>query len=230
VSLLTSGRHFGPLKDVPTHDIPWHDKKNMAVFRGANTGNAPSHARLEGWSLEERCQVMLRCRLVLQTHASPLVNAHLAGLLSRKLLLRSTLGNISLYAPKLTLAEMLQYKALIVLEGHDVATGFKWAQYSNSVVMAPPFTKSSWAMEDLLIPWVHYIPISETFEDVHEKMQWVIDHDKEAQAIARAGQLWMMDLWTHPQADADTKAIYNEILKRYARHWVYDPDRDWSSL
>jgi hypothetical protein len=44
----------------------------------------------------------------------------------------------------------------------------------------------SWAMEELLQLWVHYIPMDPSSNtDIEDKMQWVLDHDKEAQRIAR---------------------------------------------
>ncbi len=41
-----------------------------------------------------------------------------------------------------------------MLEGNDVASGLKWALLSQSVVMMPPPQHTSWAMEELLQPWV----------------------------------------------------------------------------
>ena len=35
---LTSVRHMGMIPDIPKYDIPYEDKKDMAVFRGALTG------------------------------------------------------------------------------------------------------------------------------------------------------------------------------------------------
>ena len=38
--------------------------------------------------------------------------------------------------------------------GNDVSSGVKWAMLSQSVVLMPPPTVTSWAMEELLEPWV----------------------------------------------------------------------------
>ena len=37
ISKLTYQRHFGMLDEIPANDIPWSEKKNAAVFRGALT-------------------------------------------------------------------------------------------------------------------------------------------------------------------------------------------------
>jgi len=83
-------------------------------------------------------------------------------------------------------------------------------------------TKTSWAMEELLEPWVHYIPLSADLSDVEEKMQWVIDNDAEARRIAHRGKLWISDLVFHPDAERDERLVYDEILRRYSTHFVKD--------
>jgi hypothetical protein len=77
-------------------------------------------------------------------------------------------------------------------------------------------------MEELLQPFVHYIPLENVEDDVRVKMQWVLDHDAEAQQIARAGKLWISDLILHDDAKADEEKIFDEIVKRYQAHFVRD--------
>ena len=75
-------------------------------------------------------------------------------------------------------------------------------------------------MEELLQLWVHYIPIDPSSNtDIEDKMQWVLDHDKEAQRIARNGHLWISDMILHPMAQQEDEAIVDEILRRYALHF-----------
>jgi tagatose-1,6-bisphosphate aldolase len=50
-------------------------------------------------------------------------------------------------------------------------------------------------------------------------MQWVLDHDKEAQQIAHRGGLWMKDMLYHPDAATDDQAVYKEILRRCQSHF-----------
>ena len=53
----------------------------------------------------------------------------------------------------MSVKEMLKNKAIIMMEGNDVASGLKWALYSSSVVMMPVPTVTSWALEEMLQPW-----------------------------------------------------------------------------
>lgn len=74
-------------------------------------------------------------------------------------------------------------------------------------------------MEELLVPWIHYIPLSESLNDVEEKMEWVVQNDAAAQRIAERGSLWMQDLVYHPDAAEDDKLIQEEIVRRYFKHF-----------
>lgn len=75
-------------------------------------------------------------------------------------------------------------------------------------------------MEELLRPWVHYVPITEDATDLEEKMEWIVSHDKEARRISYAATLWMQDLVYHPDAAEDDRWIQEETLRRYNSHFV----------
>lgn len=212
---LTSERHFGPLKRVKRNDIPWDRKLNQAVFRGGPTGNHPA-AFYSAKTERDRCLVMERCRLVLLSGNSALLDTGLNGSYSR---MNSTIDGVKLSGKKMSMKDQLRYKAIIMIEGNDVASGLKWALMSNSVLMIPLPTLTTWAMEELLEPWVHYIPLNAGLNDTEEKMQWVLDHDSEAQEIAHRGGLWMQDMVFHPDAAKDDQAVYKEILQRYQSHF-----------
>jgi hypothetical protein len=87
--------------------------------------------------------------------------------------------------------------------------------------MMPEPTVMSWAMEERLVPWVHYIPINVyttdastdatingsdpiiVHTDAEEKMQWILQNDKKAREIVKASTLWIADLELHPHAKND---------------------------
>jgi hypothetical protein len=181
------------------------------------------HSKMDAVDDKRDCLLMHRCRLVYNTAGSSLVNAILVHVPGVELG-PERIGDIQLYGDALNYQQLLQYKAIIMLEGNDVSTGLKWALYSNSVVMMQPPTKTSWIMEEMLEPWVHYIPLNKNLSDVEEKMQWVIDHDEKAQVIARRGALWIKDLLLHPDTEKEDERIYDEILRRYWKHFVQQDD------
>jgi hypothetical protein len=229
---------------MPERDTPWHEKKNTALFRGTLTGffpvqrngeaslvaTAPNRKNAGATDDLTRCLLLDRCRLVYNTANSSLVDAKLVPPIKpnqpKYIHMPRTVNGVKLFAERMSKKDMLQHKAIIMLEGNDAGTGFKWALFSNSVVLTtqPKFT--SWAMEELLEPWVHYVPLKDDFLDVQEKMQWVIDHDEEAAQIARRGALWIRDLIQHPDAASDDEQISDEMAQRYAAHFALAADSE----
>ena len=214
---LATSRHFRLLYKVHRYDTPWHEKINMAVFRGQLTGAIDGFTK--GLNDEQNCLNLRRCRLVYKHGNSSLVHAKLTSTRNR---IPNVLNGVNLMGEAVTIRRLLQYKAIIMLEGNDVASGLKWALLSQSVVLMPEPKHTSWALEELLQSWVHYIPLNENATDVEEKMQWILDHDDMAQRISERGTLWMEDLVFHPDALEDDRLIQEEMLRRYATHFIYD--------
>jgi hypothetical protein len=212
---LATSRHYRQLYEVFRHDTPWEAKENKAVFRGQLTG------ALDGYDKKlddmTNCQTMRRCRLIVEMHGSPYVDARLTSTRER---LPEVLNGIPLTGETFTIREMMKFKGIIMLEGNDVASGLKWTLLSQSIVLMPPPKHTSWAMEELLKPWVHYVPLNEDATDAAEKMKWVVEHDDEARAIAQRGTLWMEDLIFHPDAAREERLIMEELLRRYLAHFT----------
>lgn len=240
VSKLKTQRHYGPIYEVAEADtIPWEKKKNMGIFRGELTGRYPANLtaeELEKLAPEERCHLLDRCWFVYSHDSSQWVDAKLATPITESRMIprfmnrtsRNITSQIELYSEPMSMNELLQYKALIMLEGNDISSGLKWALFSNSVVLMPEPTMTSWAMEELLIPWVHYIPITvskdiennDVVTDAEEKIQWIMENDAKARAIAKAGKLWIADLVLHPDVRNEETRIFDEMSRRYASHFV----------
>jgi Glycosyl transferase family 90 len=247
---LKTNRHYGMIGAIPPEDIPWSKKTDQAIFRGTLTGLLPPGSRfklstrstykstLSDGDAEEKCLELDRCRLVYQVNRyyyhdkkskSRLVDAKLVHPMLQHTDMPPDIHNVALFGDRVTKEGLLKYKAIIMLEGNDAGTGFKWALFSNSVVMTAETIKfTSWAMEELLQPWVHYVPLDpDNFEqDVHDKMQWVLDNDEKAQEIARRGSLWIRDLLLHPDAMSDDEAISDDMVRRFRAHFVYDDSLD----
>jgi Glycosyl transferase family 90 len=233
------------LDQIPPQDLPWQDKHNSVIFRGTLTGMLPTRSAfsmayrtsasdlLSDDAAYDKCQELERCRLVYEANAVGQNQPDRASLVDVKLVtprlqhidLPETIHNISLFGERMTKQGLLKHKAIVMLEGNDAGTGLKWALFSNSVVMAPATPKfTSWAMEEKMVPWYHFIPLDpENFGiDLFQKMQWIVDHDDEAQQIALQGSLWIRDLWLHPDAQSDDEQIIADMVRRYGRHFRED--------
>ena len=126
----------------------------MAVYRGALTGR--NKADYKSSDLKFDVQVP-RCNIVYQHGNSLLVDAMLVPYGKMKYPLSDQLNGVKMFGNPMSMEEMLKYKAIVMLERNDVSSGLKWALFSNSVVLTQTPTCTSWAMEELLVPWVHYI-------------------------------------------------------------------------
>lgn len=92
-------------------------------------------------------------------------------------------GNIKWLKPKISIAEHLQNKFILSLEGNDVATNLKWIMSSNSIAVSPPLKMETWYMEGTLKSDEHYIGIDENYENLEVKIQYYLDHPKESLEI-----------------------------------------------
>lgn len=220
---LNVRRHFGTISEVEENDIPWAEKKNSAVYRGALTAHHRSGeiaAKIDNDF--DRCMELSRCRMTYELANSSLVDAKLSKTLGR---VNASINGVPVLGPALKLDEMLRSKGIVMLEGNDVSSGLKWALFSNSVVLMPPPTFTSWAMEELLQPYVHYVPLNEELTDVESQMEWVVNNDEAAQQIAQRGKLWIQDLVLDESAESDDDWIQNEIMLRYSEIMV-EADQD----
>jgi hypothetical protein len=213
---LNRERHYGMLGDVDKSDTEWTAKQNKTVFRGMLTGQ---RAYKKGASDLEKCLSLPRCRLVYKYHQSKVVDARLSGMLFEILGVPAVIDGKTLTSEEISMSGMLQYKGLLILEGNDVATGLKWAMLSKSVVLMPKPTRTSWAMEELLEPWVHYIPIDKDLTDIEEKTQWILNNDAAARRISERATLWIEDLFFHSDSQREEDLIQEKIMRRYHAHF-----------
>ena len=206
---LESSRHFGPLQRAHKLDTPWEEKHNRAFWSGDMTGRVAGNTDLD------KCLSNQRCRFVLENAHSNLIDCGL----TRHRLSSSIVNGTNVLTKSIGMDAIQKYKVIVSLEGNDVASGLKWSLLSASVVLMPPATQMSWAMEERLQPWVHYIPMSEDGRNAEDMVKWVLTHDLEARRIAERATLFMYDLVYHPDAAQDDRMVKEEIARRYRALW-----------
>jgi hypothetical protein len=151
------------LETLASKETAWSQKENRAVWRGGLTGHAN-----ETDSDLKVCLSMERCRLVYNSHdASALFDARLTNTRGK---VPDTVGGRAILGERMNINNMLEYKGLVVLEGKDVAPALRWAMLSQSVILMPTPRFTSWVIEELLEPWVHYIPLQDDLTDMEEKI------------------------------------------------------------
>lgn len=174
-ALLKKDRHFSGLNSENV-DIPMESKIPHGVWRGSVTYRAHhQHVRDSD-----------RFKLVDKYISSNIVDARF----SKK---DPQLVGDHLYAVSMSRAEQLKYKYLISVEGGDVSSGLKWMLNTNSVVLMRPPTVELVLEESKLEPYVHYIPLSDDFSDVEDKIAWCEQHQEECTDITRRAKLFMKE-------------------------------------
>ena len=79
--------------------------------------------------------------------------------------------------------EFMKYKMNLIIDGNVIASSHMWAFASGAVPMLVSNAKC-W-FSPFLIPYVNFIPICYDLSDLQEKIIWVINHDEEAEQIAK---------------------------------------------
>ena len=112
-----------------------------------------------------------------------------------------------------TIGALLKYKAIIVVDDPVQLAG---ALYSNSVVMMPwPPISTTWLMEDLLQPWVHFVPLKNSLSDVATRMEWVLSHPDEAQTMTERAREWVHMLYMDETSVYMNRQVIDRIVGRY---------------
>jgi hypothetical protein len=200
---LNYKRHFEDVFSVDKLDMPYEEKKDILVWRGATTGY--------GFGNNIPYRETSRENLVTMYHdsSSPHIDIALSPINNMEK------QSYSIYArDTIPMKDMLRYKFVVSIEGNDVATNLKWLLYSNSVPFCLPFTMQSWILEDQLEPWRHYIPLRADLTDVEDKIEWALNHHHKCKEIAKEGRDYMTTFLDIRQE----RTIVKNILDIYANN------------
>ena len=180
------------LKDIPNLDIPFNKKINSLLWRGTDTAYNDN---------DKRSETILKYQNSKNTN----IDIKFTKFVNKR--------DLSKYkiAKKMTIGEMLKYKFLLSLEGNDVATNLKWILLSNSVVLMAKPTKCSWFMEDMLIPFTHYVPLNDDCSNIEEMYNWCMDNLDKCKVISQNATSFMKKFLN----DENEKYILNKVLKEY---------------
>ncbi|KAF8217988.1 glycosyl transferase family 90-domain-containing protein [Mycena galopus ATCC 62051] len=115
-----------------------------------------------------------------------------------------------------------RYKYILDVDGHGWSSRFKRLMNSGSLIFKAT-TYPEW-FTDRLAPWVHYIPVQNSYSDLLDALLFFRAHDKAAQRIAAAGREWSRRYWRQE----DLVAYMYRLFLEYAR--VMSTDRDAMSF
>lgn len=211
---LVMQRHFlQPIEELLSLEgvSEWEDKKEVLLWRGSPTGvDGGDHRLLEGHvDGGVRINFMRKHYTRNQSNLIDVGFSDFAYLPSRFNDVKKFEGN------HLDMKAQLDYKYLLSLEGNDVATALKWQLASNSVVFMTRPSVVSFLMEDLLVPYVHYIPLQDDFSDLEDMVRWAKKNDKKARWIANQATKYMENLWMSEKAKKSNNEIAAKLGTMY---------------
>lgn len=163
------------------------------------------------------CTTIPRCNLVYTVKKSK--RSDIAAQLTMAWDYMNNVSRYNLVGGKWDIRKQEEQKMLISIEGNDLASGLKWMLYSTSVVLMVPPTKMSFALENFLEPWIHFVPLKADWSDLEKMVDWVHENDGEAEQIALNGKTFISDLLFGEEAELDNALIREEMALRYHSLW-----------
>ena len=214
---VESRRHWESVERVADVDVPFSEKEDRLVWRGASTGNCH---RVGGSGPVVKTQGRVDGRYINATRSAlvsrwwnstddPRIDIGFSEITPHCAWAWASKGE--LMRSKMSMKELLGFKFLLVVNGNDIASSTQWVLQSNSVPFMVPPNIESWLQESLLEPWVHYVPLAADFSDLRAKLDWAVANPKECESVARAGTAYMARF-----ADAEREQrIGNAVITAY---------------
>lgn len=89
------------------------------------------------------------------------------------------------YGERMSFEEQCHYKYMLSIDGNGGASSMLWIFGTGCVPIFVSYSETKYWLKDVLVPMIHYVPISPDLSDLHEKIQWLVDNDDKAQEIAQ---------------------------------------------
>lgn len=159
----------------------WNDKLSTAVFRGSTTGAGTN----------ETTNQRLKALAMMETDDSKRIDVGITKW-NNRIRKYETDKYVSVIsrasypvAERLTLQQQTdKYKYILTLEGHVAAFRLGYELSSSSVVLLAGSRWSIW-YQKFLIPYVHYVPIKESLDDLFSQIDWCRANDAKCVEIVR---------------------------------------------
>jgi hypothetical protein len=152
--------------------IPWEQRIPRAYWRGISSGEPGDN---------------VRTRAILRLHKNPHSNARLLVPFENdnKTGPLADTTNLDLYDIwRRPMQDFVNHKYNFIIDGACIASSLQWAFASGSVPILITHPGNDWWFKRYLEPMKHYVPVAYDLSDLEERLEWLVTHDEEAQAIA----------------------------------------------
>ncbi len=190
-------RHWGEVDKLASKDIPWSEKQDVCIWRGATTGRPSDRGG-------NRFVLCNRWALIPNTS---LVDVGFSKIVQDVKIPPEQLKN------EMSVEEMLKYKYIISAPGNDKDSGLQWKLASNSIVLMPKPLTHTWFMESELEPYKHYVPLDDDYKNLIDQLNWCKSNQKKCLEIIK-----MANKWVERLKDPETnREISQVIINEYSR-------------
>jgi Glycosyl transferase family 90 len=212
-------------------EISWESKINQAYWRGSSTGciydpkdylnSYVSHVTKDNY------QKFPRVILIEQALKYPtLIDAKFTNYVQMTQETKEMMINKYSIAHHVSKREQLKYKIQLTIDGNSATyLGFLWRLLSNSVNIKQDSGNIQWFYR-LFKPMIHYVPVKNDLSDIIAQIEWINNHDSQAQQISNNASKLVQD-------KVNIKAIYfylYVLLKEYSTKLDFKPDLDESYI
>ncbi len=122
--------------------------------------------------------------------------------------------NLHFIANRLTISEHLNFKFILCLEGHDVASNLKWVMSSCSLAVMPKPKYETWFMEGTLIPDYHYVLIKDDYSDLEERLNYYINNTDKALKIIDNAHRYVNQFKNKKQEDLISLLVLQKYFEK----------------
>lgn len=182
---------------ISKQNLKWDDKDPVAFFRGSRT------------SSERDPLIRLSRQMPHMFDAKYTKNQAWRSI-------DDTLGEMPV--PTIPLEEQCKYKYLFNMRGVAASFRYKHLFLCKSVVLN---VDSNWIefFYPQLKPWIHYVPIANSYDNALEVVTFLLENDGIAKEIATKGYQMIWDELTMEKV----QCYWKELLLRYAKLLKYKP-------
>lgn len=161
-------------------DIPWDDKKDIAVFRGGSTGC--------GTTINDNMRLKVsKMSVDFPTYLNAgITNWNVRPRKKRGEKYLSTINPKDLpfdLVPYMSPKDQTKYKYIIHIQGHVSAFRLSQELKMGSVIL---YVENPWKIwyTDILEPYVHYVPVKSDLSDLIKQIKWCRNNDEKCREIA----------------------------------------------
>jgi hypothetical protein len=165
----------------------WEDKEPVLFWRGSTTG---------GRAVPGSWRNFHRQRFIFHTQHmnGSIVDANFTNIIQCEPAACDEQRAAFPVVPSVNGEEILKHRYVMDMDGNTFSGRFNGLLASNSLIFRMKVFEDQF--DELIRPWVHYVPVALDYADLLPNLQWALEHDTEARAIAERGRQAMHQLVT----------------------------------